>query len=104
MQDPDNSNNNKFHHNRIHSEDDVDMDTDTERLLALTNDIIPTITDDFEEDLQREVAYAPGLMAATEGENVILSHQVSNFEQLPPTACLKKRRWPEALTKISTGM
>jgi hypothetical protein len=77
MQDPDN--NNEFRHSRTQSEDDVDMDTDTERLLSPANGIVPTITDDFEEDLQREVAYVPGLMAATEGENVILSHQVLFF-------------------------
>ncbi|KAG0292036.1 ATP-dependent RNA helicase mtr4 [Linnemannia gamsii] len=82
MQDPDN--NNEFRHSRTQSEDDVDMDTDTERLLSPANGIVPTITDDFEEDLQREVAYAPGLMAATEGENVILSHQVRHQVALPP--------------------
>lgn len=75
MQDPDNSNSN-FSHSRTQSEDDIDMDTNTEGLLVKANESAPTFTDEFEEDLQREVAYAPGLMAATEGENVILSHQV----------------------------
>ncbi|KAG0215055.1 ATP-dependent RNA helicase mtr4 [Mortierella sp. NVP41] len=46
--------------------------------------LVPTITDEFEQDLQREVAYAPGLMAATEGENVVLSHQVRHQVALPP--------------------
>lgn len=74
MQDPDNNSN--FSHSRTQSEVDVDMDINTEGLLVKANEIVPTFTDEFEEDLQREVAYAPGLMAATEGENVILSHQV----------------------------
>jgi hypothetical protein len=52
-------------------DEDIIMDTDNQ-----ANDIAPTITDTFEQDLQHKVAYAPGLMAATEGENVILSHQV----------------------------
>ncbi|KAF9129681.1 ATP-dependent RNA helicase mtr4 [Mortierella sp. 14UC] len=60
-------------------EDDILMDT-----AAQADDIAPTITDAFEQDLQREVAYAPGLMAATEGENVILSHQVRHQVALPP--------------------
>ncbi|KAG0272234.1 ATP-dependent RNA helicase mtr4 [Linnemannia exigua] len=64
--------------------EDIDMDTDTHSLLAQTADNAPTITDDFEQDLQREVAYAPGFMAATEGENVILSHQVRHQVALPP--------------------
>ncbi|KAF9912565.1 ATP-dependent RNA helicase mtr4 [Linnemannia zychae] len=59
--------------------EDIIMGTDTQ-----ANDIVPTITDTFEQDLQREVAYAPGLMAATEGENVILSHQVRHQVALPP--------------------
>lgn len=77
MQEPDDNNHSSnLSHSRAQSEEDVDMDTNTEGLLLKANEIVPTFTDEFEEDLQREVAYAPGLMAATEGENVILSHQV----------------------------
>ncbi|KAG0375791.1 ATP-dependent RNA helicase mtr4 [Mortierella sp. AD032] len=65
-------------------QEDIVMDSDTHQLLAQTTDTAPIITDDFEQDLQREVAYAPGLMAATEGENVILSHQVRHQVALPP--------------------
>ncbi|KAG9066383.1 ATP-dependent RNA helicase mtr4 [Linnemannia hyalina] len=84
MQDPDNKNNSDNSQSWTQPQDDVDMDTNTEGLLVKANEIAPTFTDEFEEDLQREVAYAPGLMAATEGENVILSHQVRHQVALPP--------------------
>ncbi|KAG0066082.1 ATP-dependent RNA helicase mtr4 [Linnemannia elongata] len=85
MQEPDDNNHSSnLSHSRAQSEEDVDMDTNTEGLLLKANEIVPTFTDEFEEDLQREVAYAPGLMAATEGENVILSHQVRHQVALPP--------------------
>jgi len=37
---------------------------------------MPTVTDSFEQDLEREVASAAGLMPSAEGANVVLSHQV----------------------------
>lgn len=38
---------------------------------------MPTVTDSFEQDLEREVASAAGLMPSAEGANVVLSHQVA---------------------------
>ncbi|KAF9935196.1 ATP-dependent RNA helicase mtr4 [Linnemannia zychae] len=67
------------------SEDtDMEVESNTDKSAAETNEIVPTITDAFEEDLQREVAYAPGLMGAAEGESVVLSHQVRHQVALPP--------------------
>ncbi|KAG0055772.1 ATP-dependent RNA helicase mtr4 [Gryganskiella cystojenkinii] len=44
----------------------------------------PVVTDSFEQDLQREVASAAGLMPSAEGANVVLSHQVRHQVALPP--------------------
>ncbi|KAF9415569.1 ATP-dependent RNA helicase mtr4 [Podila epigama] len=45
---------------------------------------MPTVTDSFEQDLEREVAAAAGLMPSAEGANVVLSHQVRHQVALPP--------------------
>ncbi|KAG0018121.1 ATP-dependent RNA helicase mtr4 [Podila clonocystis] len=45
---------------------------------------MPTVTDSFEQDLEREVASAAGLMPSAEGANVVLSHQVRHQVALPP--------------------
>ncbi|GJJ75974.1 ATP-dependent RNA helicase DOB1 [Entomortierella parvispora] len=44
---------------------------------------MPTVTDSFEQDLEREVASAAGLMPSAEGANVVLSHQVRHQVALP---------------------
>ncbi|KAF8976680.1 ATP-dependent RNA helicase mtr4 [Entomortierella lignicola] len=48
------------------------------------NQPMPTVTDSFEQDLEREVASAAGLMPSAEGANVVLSHQVRHQVALPP--------------------
>ncbi|KAG0244204.1 ATP-dependent RNA helicase mtr4 [Actinomortierella wolfii] len=48
------------------------------------NSPMPTVTDSFEQDLEREVAAAAGLMPSAEGANVVLSHQVRHQVALPP--------------------
>ncbi|KAF9429148.1 ATP-dependent RNA helicase mtr4 [Entomortierella beljakovae] len=45
---------------------------------------MPTVTDSFEQDLEREVASSAGLMPSAEGANVVLSHQVRHQVALPP--------------------
>lgn len=42
------------------------------------NEPLPVVTDSFEQDLEREVASAAGLMPSAEGANVVLSHSVNN--------------------------
>ncbi|KAF9172099.1 ATP-dependent RNA helicase mtr4 [Mortierella sp. AD011] len=51
---------------------------------AVSNQPMPTVTDSFEQDLEREVASAAGLMPSAEGANVVLSHQVRHQVALPP--------------------
>ncbi|KAF9096494.1 ATP-dependent RNA helicase mtr4 [Mortierella sp. AD031] len=48
------------------------------------NEPLPVVTDSFEQDLEREVASAAGLMPSAEGANVILSHSVRHQVALPP--------------------
>ncbi|KAG0204721.1 ATP-dependent RNA helicase mtr4 [Mortierella sp. GBA30] len=48
------------------------------------NSPMPTVTDTFEQDLEREVTSAAGLMPSAEGANVVLSHQVRHQVALPP--------------------
>lgn len=72
--------------NPVLSKEDADRDMrgltdpDDEDHFAETrsrvNDPMPTVTDTFEQDLEREVASAAGLMPSAEGANVVLSHQV----------------------------
>lgn len=40
---------------------------------------MPTVTDAFEQDLEREVATSAGLTGKVEGSSIILGHQVSLF-------------------------
>ncbi|KAF9132615.1 ATP-dependent RNA helicase mtr4 [Mortierella sp. 14UC] len=48
------------------------------------NEPLPVVTDSFEQDLEREVASAAGLMPSAEGANVVLSHSVRHQVALPP--------------------
>lgn len=50
---------------------------------------MPTVTDSFEQDLEREVASAAGLMPSAEGANVVLSHQVGYKETAGKTALVQ---------------
>ncbi|KAF9895557.1 hypothetical protein BX616_009407, partial [Lobosporangium transversale] len=47
----------------------------TEKKTRTVHQPLPTVTDSFEQDLEREVASAAGLMPSAEGANVVLSHQ-----------------------------
>ncbi|KAK5810211.1 rRNA-processing arch domain-containing protein [Linnemannia elongata] len=49
-----------------------------------SNEPLPVVTDSFEQDLEREVASAAGLMPSAEGANVVLSHSVRHQVALPP--------------------
>ncbi|KAK3828261.1 MAG: rRNA-processing arch domain-containing protein [Benniella sp.] len=53
-------------------------------VISRANQPMPTVTDTFEQDLEREVAAAAGLMPSAEGANVVLSHQVRHQVALPP--------------------
>ncbi|KAF9931584.1 ATP-dependent RNA helicase mtr4 [Modicella reniformis] len=79
--------------NSILTKEDADRDTSNldpegESIPAQkkprTIDPMPTVTDTFEQDLEREVASAAGLMPSAEGANVVLSHQVRHQVALPP--------------------
>ncbi|KAG0347735.1 ATP-dependent RNA helicase mtr4 [Podila humilis] len=62
-----------------------DMEDDSNPTKRVrTNEPMPTIADSFEQDLEREVASAAGLMPSAEGANVVLSHQVRHQVALPP--------------------
>ncbi|ORZ19116.1 antiviral helicase [Lobosporangium transversale] len=56
----------------------------TEKKTRTVHQPLPTVTDSFEQDLEREVASAAGLMPSAEGANVVLSHQVRHQVALPP--------------------
>lgn len=45
---------------------------------------MPTVTDAFEQDLEREVATSAGLTGKVEGSSIILGHQVRHQVALPP--------------------
>ncbi|KAG0360299.1 ATP-dependent RNA helicase mtr4 [Podila minutissima] len=45
---------------------------------------MPTVTDTFEQDLEREVATSAGLTGKVEGSSIVLGHQVRHQVALPP--------------------
>ncbi|KAG0266345.1 ATP-dependent RNA helicase mtr4 [Mortierella polycephala] len=66
----------------ILTKEDADRDmadlVDTEETTLVKhrkNSPMPMVADSFEQDLEREVASAAGLMPSAEGANVVLSHQ-----------------------------
>ncbi|KAF9419921.1 ATP-dependent RNA helicase mtr4 [Podila epigama] len=46
--------------------------------------VMPTVTDSFEQVLEREVASSAGLMARADGPSIVLGHQVRHEVALPP--------------------
>jgi len=56
-------------------------------VLSEANKPMPVITDDFEQEAEREVAATSGFASVDEGEKMRLVHQVRHQVSLPPLDC-----------------
>ncbi|KAG0040219.1 ATP-dependent RNA helicase mtr4 [Podila clonocystis] len=64
----------------------VDQEGDEEESNGTSREApMPTVTDTFEQDLEREVATSAGLTGKVEGSSIVLGHQVRHQVALPPS-------------------